>query len=361
MGDNSHIMKTRILSAGLMSASALLLALPVSAATPQQTLNQILAAEQAKGPQQMVITMDINYANRPYKVTTTREAGMVKLHMSLRELPGVIRSGEGHLGLDKVSVTTTVYKMPATNLTYDNPLSLQWKYSDQKVYARLESVAQAIVDELKKGQVDLTPYVGQWYVLDLAQFSEMLKGAAGGLDRSALPLEAMTKVQNNDLAAWKGKSILLVTSVPKRWTDKEGHKLLRLGVRVNPVFVNAMHQAEIKKVASNDPQRRAKMTEINKRYQEMRQSLSRLRFMLNVDETSKTLDRIEIGGTQSEPIKTCNYNFTTNKDVCKTTGSKTTRILMGISILPDNGAPVELPSQATSVNDLLKGLMGNVQ
>ena len=354
-------MKKRILTAGLMSASALMLALPVSAATPQQTLNQILAAEQAKGPQKVEITMDINFASRPYKVTAEREEGQVKLHMSLRELPGTVKSGEGHLGLDKVTVTTLPYKQPEQTMSFDNPLSVQWKYSDKVAYARLESLAQTIVDELKKNEVDLAPYIGQWFVLDMTEFGQMMKGGLSELNQSTTPLEAVNKVKSSDLAAWKGKSVLLVTSVPKRWTDADGHKLLRLGVRVNPVFINAMHQAEIKKVASNDPQRRAKITEINKRYQEMRQSLSKLRFMLNVDETSKTLDRIEIGGTQKEPVKDCTYNFKTGKDVCKTTGTKTTRILMGISILPDNGTPVELPAQATSVNDLLKNLMGSAQ
>lgn len=351
-------MNIRFLGAGLMSASAILLALPASAATPQQTLNQILASEQAKGPQRMDMTMDVSFASRPYKVTESREEGLVKLRMSLRDLPAS-KSGEGRISLDKVTVTTKGYKQEPRTESFDNPLAVQWKYADKKVYARLESVAQAIVDEMKKDEVDLSPYIGQWYMLDLAQFSELLKGGLGELNQSTAPLDAVNKVKSNDLAAWKGKSVLLVTSVQKRTTDAEGHKILRLRVRVNPAFVNAMHQAEIKKIASNDPQRKTKIADVNKRYQEMRLSLSRLQMVVMVDETAKTLDRIEIGGNQTEPIKTCTYNIKTGRDVCRTTGYKTTRVLAGISIMPDSGAAVEIPGSALSVNDLLNNLMGH--
>ena len=370
MGDNSHTMKTRYLNIGLMVTSALALALPASAATPQETLNQILAMEQAKGPQKVDMTMEINAGEKPFKITSNRSDVQARLHLNLRGLPdaGAGKSGEGRVSLDKLSSTMKIYKQPAETQSYDTPLAVQWKYADKVAYFRLESVAPAILDELKKGGIDPSKYVGQWYMLDFSQLADTLKNdnnssasILGLLGKTAKPFQAVTQVQSNDLAAWKGKSILLVTSVQKTWTDAKGQKMLRLVVRVNPAFVNAMYRAEIKKISAKDPQRRDKIVAVSKKFQDMRQSLTGLRIIVNVNETAKTLDRIEVGGTKYEPIKDCTYNFKTHKDICKTTGTKTTRLLMGISLSADSGAPVELPTQATSINDLLKGLNGASQ
>jgi hypothetical protein len=319
-------------------AGSFLLPVAVSAATPQESLDAAMRRNTNEAVR-MEGSLTLTISERPYVRGGESTSGTVRFRINQRALPMVDgrQDAEGQFIIDSIRFSGASNNVPFP-LEVSEPIVIGWKAVNKVVYLRVEQLPIAFVDFLRLQGGDPSAIVGKWISIDLTE---------------ALALRRTSSVEPTDLPQLLlNRSLLRVVRVEKREVRADGHTILRLRARVNYTTLYALQREEIRRVDRTQPGWYARVTEINKAYAELRRFFARVEFVAVVDETENRLQRLEIGGSFSEPQKTCTWNYTLRRSLCRTTSLLTYRFLGGFSFAPDAGNAVDIPAEAVTLEEL---------
>lgn len=323
------------------SASLLFAALPALAATPQEIINSSLKNISSEGAMRIAGEVNVQVREKVYRAADKQgpESVDVTVRFDQRALDpqNGTQDSEGRLTLAKFEMVSDSQK-----ITLPQPVNLDWKYIDPAFYTYVSNVPQALIDALK-GELDLTPYVNQWYKLEMpANVSQTLAG-----QQQISEINGLAK----NLA---DKQVLRVTRTEKTWTNTAGEKMARVRIAANRAALNADRLAQLREAykIKNYTERRNAIAAINKEYSDTLKELAKIQAVAEVNTTKNKVDRVEISFAQTDPKKSCTWNDKLDKSVCRTIGTTKVNILAGVSFLPSSNAPVLVPSEAKTFEPL---------
>ncbi len=323
------------------SASLLFAAMPALAATPQEIINASLKNISSEGAMRIVGEVNVQVREKFYRAADKQGPEAVDVTMRFDQRALALQNGtqdsEGRFTLAKFEMVSDSQK-----ITLPQPVTLDWKYLNPALYAYVSNVPQALIDTLK-GELDLTPYVNQWYKLEMP----------AGATQAVTGQQQISEI--NGLAKnLADKQVLRVTRTEKTWTNANGDKLARVRIAANRAALNADRLASLREAykIKNYTERRSAIAAINKEYSDTLKELAKIQAVAEVNTTKNTVDRVEISFAQTDPKKSCTWNDATNKSVCRTIGTTSVKILGGVSFLPTTNAPVLVPSEAKTFEPL---------
>lgn len=329
----------------MIGCTALLSAphIAMAASTPQQLIDR-LSQNKTVQAQSLTGTLNLTMRERAVVRGTKLNDLSLNLRLSQRVLPrnasGTLMDTEGRFTIEKLMAS----EMP---FALEQPLAIQWKYAQDRVFFRVERLPEMLVNYLKGQDVDLSPYIGQWFELDqevMSGMKELQKNTTG--------------MNQSDLEKLARERAFIAVRVEKRTKDANGDSIARIRARLNPVFINRLLQEELKKLDKKSPDYRANYNAVVQSHQKLAKVLRAMTFVLTVNENKNELNRLEVGGTVTEPRKTCTYNYSTNKDACRTVANTTIQFTAGFSINKDSGAAIELPSNSMKFFEFIGRLSG---
>jgi hypothetical protein len=225
--------------------------------------------------------------------------------------------------------------------TITDPGTLEFRIVNSLGYVRVKSVSDAVRMFLTSKNIDPNTAIGTWVKIDPNEICAAL-GKSCSASQSTL-----NGAISSALNVVKQKPIQVI-GTEKRWTAKNGDKMVRVRARVNPSVVTTFQKNAIAKVAKNDPKRAAKLADIQKQVKDMRKQIAGVRMAINVNVTKSKIERVEAVNIQVTPTQTCTTNAKTKKQVCKTTGTETTTMIAGLNVSQGNAAPVIAPASSVS-------------
>ncbi|HVM90658.1 MAG TPA: thioredoxin domain-containing protein [Verrucomicrobiae bacterium] len=324
----------RALAGGLLPM-LLGLPLPSAAAAPsaQAVLNNALLKEWAGQPTRQDTTINVGVKQTAYKKTDPSGSAKLGLHLKTRTVPvtgSVTPDQEGSLSLDSLSVDSALSEGLPVSL--DGPLGVQWKLVDRTAYFQLSQLPPSIIELGKEfSGTDYSALVGRWIKIDLAD-------------------EGVNLPENADIGALKTLAMkappLLVTRVESKTKNAGKDDIWRLRLRVNPAFVNGLYTLAWNKLPKSPAATRsAAIKQLNTDFANLRSFIARTGVVAVVDATTQTLTRFELGGSYPSPAKQCAYDDNFN-ETCRTSGTRTVTLAVGINISHDDGSPVSAPADA---------------
>jgi hypothetical protein len=333
------------------SLTALVLPWTAIAATPEQSLDKAVKAMDSMTSYKLDLDMKLDIGERVIGKPGSGMTGQIAIKLGTRVLDK--QNGEGQLSLERFSMKG-VESGSEIAFTLDQPMSIEWQMTGDKLYFRLAQVPSMVVDFLKSNfEVDIAPVVGTWIGMDAPN---------GVNDLKNLPLISSQNITGElpasitAQAAIRKLPIFRVIAIEKRMKNAAGDDIMRLRVRINPALINAVQAAEIKAL-KRDKYYREELTAINKRYLELRKNLSKLFMVVNLNVTKNRVERMEVGGNIEEPVETCAYNARLKRDVCKTASVRTYKISLGINIAPAGSDPIYVPMTWKTLEEIQKILM----
>ncbi len=335
----------KTISVGVLAAS-LLTPLMTSAATTQQLLNDALMNFNGKSALQVNADIAVNIHSQPVNSKTPATDGTVNMSLSER----VVKTGnkdadaEGRFVLNHLDISQNEFPVQLTE-----PVSLQWKKVGTAAYVELEGVPQSLTDMMKSSGVDLQSLIGQWIRFDLnsAEITKMMPTSNAATTLEALPEFAQLKTMKNPL------QVLRVESMDHR---ANGDTVARLRVRVNPALLPIVQSITLKAIPANEPNRATKIADVKKMYQQVATFLKTTDMVVVVNETTKTVERIEIGMQQVQPRRVCAVGSTMNPSKCPIVSHDTVKTAIGINFVPDLGAAIVAPAQTETPQEALAKL-----
>lgn len=229
-------------------------------------------------------------------------------------------------------------------IAWNGPITAEWKIVDKMVYFRVVNIPSGIIEYVKNElDFDPTPLIGIWVGTPL-ELDDLTQGLS---EIRTLPdtktLEELTGVSAAEWKQLERTPILSVTRVERTWRNARNEEIRRLRFRINPAFISAVQNLEIRKVP-RDNNRTQAVRDINTRYAELRTQLNRLSMVANVNVPNARVERVEFGGSFVEQQKNdCTWNTRTSKYDCKVSSTMTIGVSGGISIIADSGSPVVAP------------------
>lgn len=229
-------------------------------------------------------------------------------------------------------------------MAWNGPITAEWKIVDKMVYFRVVNIPSGIIEYIKNElDFDPTSLIGIWVgtPLELDDLTANLSEIRTLPDTKTL--EELTGVSAAEWKQLERTPILSVTRVEKTWRNSQNEEIRRLRFRLNPAFITAIQNLEIRKLP-RDNNRTQAVRDINTRYAELRTQLNRLAMVANVNVPKARVERVEFGGNFVEQQKNdCTWNTRTSKYDCKVSSTMTIGFSGGISIIADSGAPVIAP------------------
>lgn len=346
MSHYGHMTSLRKTLTSVVLFATAVLPFQASAATPspQSVLDAALTSLMAQTSMRAEMELNMNVQKRTLKTRTYSPDSMVKLRMSQRTAPAIDgrHDSEGKLVIEGFETEGGTLKLAA-------PFTIEWKKVGTSAYIRVMTLPAELTDALAQLDIDPTPLVGKWLQIDLK----------GSLLEEGLAKEV---VPNADLSSLRSmtslpslKQILRVVRVESTTTGADGHKRLRLRTRLNPTLVTQLQQREVAAVPKGTS-RAAQVKEINARYAKLRTVLAGLHMVVVVDQTSQTVERVELGMEQVEPTKECTWNDSWTKETCKTVGYKKTKFAIGISFFAERVAAIVAPLDAQPIEEAFKSI-----
>lgn len=342
----------------------LMLPLTASAATTQQLLNQALKAQmESKRPMVMDGRMTLNGQSNLTKGNIDNGHGSASLRIMSRALAPVAGQknpdSEGQLLLEKLSVyDPKSTELQDGRLEITTPVGLEWKMVDDALYFRAKDVPMEWTNELPE---DLRQYVNQWLKLAIPKELMAAEPTSNGLVAPAMDpkdlLQATLGKELSDAEVLKKKlqtmSVFLVTRTEKKMVV-DGKNILRLRVVLNPALITLLQNEELKGAREYPiSYRREEVARINKKYTEIRTTLRKFSFAMELNTTDNLVSRMELGAKFTEPVQDCTWNVRTQKDVCKTTGRTTFDLAGGFNFsFRDQQPAVEPPAASVDLMQL---------
>jgi hypothetical protein len=333
------------------SLTALVLPWTAIAATPEQSLDKAVKAMDSMTSYKLDMDMKMDIGERVIGKPGSGMTGQIAIKLGTRVLDK--QNGEGRLSLERLSIKG-VESGSEIAFTLDQPMSIEWQMTGDKLYFRLAQVPTMVVDFLKSNfEVDITPVIGTWVGIDAPNGVSDLKDLSVFTKQpfdNELPQSITTQ------SAIRKLPIFRVISVEKRMKNAAGEDITRLRVRINPALINAVQQAEIKALP-RDSYYREDLAALNKRYVELRRNLSKLFMAVNLNITKNRVERMEIGGTIEEPTESCNYDTRLKRNVCKVSSVRTFKLSAGINIAPASTEPIIVPAMWKTLEEIQSLLM----
>lgn len=337
------------------------LPLPSMAAmpTPQQALNDALKNEMTRHAGRMVTTARIDVTQRSFKVGVPTTSGHVAMRLEARALPTPTdvkptlanSQGEGRFVIESADMSG----IPDSEvpLKLDGPVSMQWKLSGGMFYIRLETLPQSLIDLAKKeSDMNLGELVGRWVKIDLGDTGMREITSDDDADDLIKTLSRGDAAREARIKLFFARTpFFLVSRVEKRMKNAAGDDVWRMRIRLNPAIVNFFYREALRELPPSGTARTEMLREINKSFATIRLQLSRTSMAVNINVTKKQLERFEIGGTYPETVKDCKYNYTLRRSVCTNVGTRTIKVAIGVSMSPDAGGPVEIPTQTITMEE----------
>jgi hypothetical protein len=338
-------MKTLMVRGAVGLGAFLTLSLPAAslAATPQQIIDKGLSNMAFTTPSlssgDVKVTMTDRVTNKRAPVGTAAVTLVVK-ERKLPKAGQAIPDTDGTIIIKKVEGTGT-NAIP----TVSNPGTIEFRIVNSVGYVRVKEVSDAVRAYLALKGVDANTAVGTWVKIDPKEICAALGSSCTAVaGASSVGISA-----SSDIVKMKP---IVVTGVEKRWTAKNGDKMVRVRARASSAIVTKLLNAEIAKIAKNDKQRVSKIAALRKQYASMQKELAAVRMAINVNQTKGTVDRVEAATTQVTPKQTCTTNAKTKKQVCRTTGSQTVNLLAGMNVSGGSVTPVMVPESSVSAVSL---------
>ncbi len=334
-------MKTLMVRGAVGLGAILTLSLPAAslAATPQQIINTGLSSMGLTTPALVSGDVKVSQTDRAVNKRAPTGTSAITLVTKVRKLPRAgqtIPDTDGTIIVKRVEGTGT-NAMP----TITDPGTIEFRIVNGIGYVRVKDVSNAVRAVLAAKGIDPNAAVGTWVKVDPAEICPMAGSTCTATMNGFMGFGAMT-------ANLLKQKPVQVTGVEKRWTAKNGDKMVRVRARISPTVVTTLMNKDIAKISKKDKQRAAKIAAIRKSYADMRTQLAGIRMIFNVNLTKGTVDRVEANASQVSPTQTCTKNAKTKKQVCKTTGSQTTNLLAGLNVSGGSVAPVLVPTSSVS-------------
>lgn len=329
------------------------------AATPQQLLSASIVSMNAHPATRVTGTINITVSERAWTKVHTPSSGLIGISFDYRVVSstGSLQEGEGRFTLEKFSYKTvpppnaTLLTLTPTEISLPEPIAIDWKTTNRTMYLLINSLPQQFIDMAAAMDVDVTVFVGKWLSFDLSMLEELVKEKESPSAEMLLDHKKLSALQNP----------FQLRYVEKRYKNAKGEDMLRLRVRLNPSMIWGLQQAEIKAVNRLALDRWKQISAINKRYAELRRTLSHFQLVAIVNQTTGALDRIEIGGSETKPKKTCTWSTRLVRTVCTNTYSQTVKVSIGLNFLKDSGTPVLAPFTSTPFLEIIERLEAAAQ
>lgn len=313
------------------------------AATPQQMLDAAVLKSNAVAPFNMTGEMVIRTSEKALREKTPGQQVEVKLNLAQRR-NGM--SSEGNLAIKSFSAKMNGVEVPTTN----DPATIEWKVTDGKAYLRVSQASDAVLGALKLYGIDVSGTVGTWVEVDLLSLFSMVGPSDVAMANEAANVAASEASKFGDIKT------LQVTRVERRWKE-DGVDMIRVRVRLNPAVINKAMSMDLKAIDAKAKDAKAQRTAVNTKYAEMRKFAANFQIAINIKVQEQSIDRIEMGYKRVDPVKECSKN-SLGKEVCKTTGSRTSEMNAGFFLRGASNAPVQAPKNAVSSDVLLEGILG---
>jgi len=330
----------RLLAGGLLPL-ILGMPLPSAAATvsPQNALNAAMLNEWTNQAMRSDVSVRVGVKQTAYKKTDPAGSASLAMHFQTRVVPksgSLTGDQEGRISIDSLSADEALSDGMPVNL--DGPLSFQWKLVDHTAYFQVEQIPQSVLELAQSlTETDYSVLLGRWIKMDLDENGSALE--------SDLLKPDNARVQAIKALAMKAPP-LLVTRVETKTKDASGHDLWRMRLRVNPTFLTGMYNLAYKEIPKSPAsERAAEIKSLNTSYASIKTFLARTGLVAVVDVTNRQLTRMELGGSYPSPVKDCTYNAKL-QEICRTTGTRTITVAVGINILKDDGSAVIPPADA---------------
>ncbi|MCC7522818.1 hypothetical protein IT407_03400 [Candidatus Uhrbacteria bacterium] len=277
-----------------------------------------------------------------------------KIGFRVRSIPNTdpkLSQNEGRLSIELTGGSF----LSVAPIAWNGPITAEWKIVDKMAYIRVVNIPSGIIEYAKKeAGFDPTPLIGVWVGTSL-ELDDLTQGLS---EIRTLPdtktLEELTGVSTAEWKQLERTPILSVTRVEKTWRNASGEEIRRLRFRINPAFINAVQNLEIRRLP-RDSYRTQAIRDINTRYATLRTQLNRFAMVANVNVPKVRVERIEFGGSMVEQQKNdCTWNTRTSKYDCKVSSTMTMRVNGGMSFLVDDGAPVIPPTPFLTPDEFMK-------
>lgn len=353
LGSLNMKLMPRLIAAATLSG----LALPwvALAATPQMALNAALLrlADQKAG--QIHLSASVQVDERPLTSTGRKTKADVAFSLHLRNELGIDGKldGTGSVKLDRYKVESD---QAGQSVSLDGPLTLEWSDKDNMAYLRLGALPQSIVDYFQGIGTDIQVLEGTWIGV------ESDRGAINDLLGTSLKTSWLdSQLLTDNKTIFTRYPPVQVTRVEKRWKAADGDSMIRLRARLNPRLVTALYNRDLAQINSDYRAKKitaalrlTRITALNKDLNEARRASSGLTMAINMNETEARIERIEVGGKFSLPQQTCTWNSRLQRSTCKNTSLLNVNLLIGISIEPASGQPIEHPAYWRPYAEVLK-------
>lgn len=344
---------THRFSISAVTLSLALLAPTATLAAPtQQQLDDALAHLTTQRPLAIQGTINVTETERSYTRKYAPQNSSGKMSFSARFLAenNNHTDSEGRISLDSATLSSSTG-------TLTNAGSFDWRAIAGTTYLFVGLPAQTL-EPLASTGFDLSPVLNTWVRIDGSTSTSAEEPSPLG-SLSALPVvssiaeaKSAGTDANGDMSL-RGR--LRVLRVESTSTDANGHKISR--VRLTPHYANIWKEQQAKRADAiknlRGAERRQALTDINTQYNDLRSALQPVHIVAVIDETTSSIQRIEIGGTQRKPTQQCDFAANSFAYVCKNVALKTTTYAIGLNVLPAATTAIVAPATSTSLEQIL--------
>lgn len=336
----------------------------VFAASPQQELTTSLMNSLALTPVTIDGTLKLNIVSKPVAKGFFNLTGSAQFSLMERIVSNAANNtqNEGTVSIDAFQTTT---QDPNVIPSLTSPITLDWKRVGQTMHIRLHELPIAITDDLglpAQATDALKMFVNQWISIDLSELPMMNSNSSD----STFSKELLNPSSLDSLVKRIfGKSApLIFLGVEKNSVSADGAPIMRVRAKINPSFISKMQNDELaairKKPALSAMARSFKsdsIKEVNARYIKLRQIVSATRLAINIDTRSHLIQRIEVGGSVTQPHQTCTTTYKkTFVTSCKITSKDTITYTGAINLKKDTAGPVIVPTDARSFMEVIQSI-----
>jgi hypothetical protein len=324
----------------IAASAAMLAPLPTLAATAtrqqnQASLNAAMAALANGSPFAADSTINLQ-ARLPSSPVTSGMSGTLKA--TFNALSRVQPQSNGGIREESNISAKTITFQPtgmSSAIPVDGSLMLKTKVLDGRLFVLVDSAPPTVASALTQAGVDISSMQGKWVAFD--------QMAAGSLTAPLLsPLESLVQPDLWQRAVSGQPNVFTISKVEKNWTDN-GHDLFRARLTLNPSVLAHLKDAEIAKIDAKDTNRKTLVADVRTRYTKLQQMLASMEFVGEIDRTSNSLRRLEIGGVLTQPLMSCTATGKNKMRVCKAASNLKLNLNIGTWFRPDTGPLIAGP------------------
>lgn len=353
-----------------LGIAAIACALPtfVFAASPRQELTASLTNSLAYTPLHIDGSATINVTTKPVAKGSFATTGSAHITITDRIVSRDPKNkqSEGMLSLDSFTMQT---KGPGAVPALDAPLALDWKKTNQMMYLRIHELPASLTNSLNleaQAQDALQMLVNQWISINLTE----VPSESGVSSIADIGMKFINPTSGSSLVTtlYGKASPLIFTGTEKKFTAADGTPILRVRARINPSFITKMRNDELttlrKEPATDAMERSIKNQSIkdaNNRFAQLRRIIAATKLAVNINTKSHLIQRIEIGGTVTQPNQDCTTKYgKTAVTTCRTTTKDTMTFTAGFTIKKDSGSPIVAPTDSRSIMEILTQLQSSM-